>query len=93
MNPHVESDTRTLILPVCQFQHFRICNTYDITTSLTCQDILINYSKFLLLFVMNILLHLLLYQSIRDDGIFILKFTVLVCDHYIYAQVQLSHSQ
>ena len=27
LNPHVVTDTRSLVLPVCQFQHFRICNT------------------------------------------------------------------
>ncbi len=25
LNPHVYTDTRSLVLPVCQFQHFRIC--------------------------------------------------------------------
>ena len=24
LNPHVVTDTRSLVLPVCQFQHFRI---------------------------------------------------------------------
>jgi len=23
LNPHVVTDTRSLVLPVCQFQHFR----------------------------------------------------------------------
>ncbi len=42
LNPHVVSDTRSLVLPVCQFQHFRIyhtCNAFHFTVPRHSQDI------------------------------------------------------
>ena len=64
LNPHVVSDTRSLVLPVCQFQHFRIhcmkqncafhslrvCKLYDSTAARSCQQNFVKYLKFLQLF-------------------------------------------
>ena len=54
LNPHVYTNTRSLVLPVCQFQHFRMC------TSISRGDLVIitnvftyvnNFFKFFLFFL------------------------------------------
>ena len=79
LNPHVVSDTRSLVLPVCQFQHFRIhcmkqncafhslrvCKLYDSTAARSCQQNFVKYLKFLQLF--QLIIFLLLFTADFDN--------------------------